>query len=125
MFVILAQDASSVRGDMTSNRRSRPENRWVDKHEWQHPKVMTFGIDLRPLYETLLPMALLRAQWFVDWAKNDGDPRNVRMEHDPYPDDKGVVGFPWAWSEWLALAQSDGQQGKQAPPLPFTGTWDM
>ena len=123
-FVITSQDASSIRTEMTMNRRAKnPANRWVDAHPWQNPKAMFFVRDLRPLYDTLVPQALARAQWLSEWKAQSGEPTDVRLEADPYRGRGDRVAFPWSYSEYLARAQRDGQRGVEAPPLPWTGRY--
>lgn len=136
LFVITSQDASSIRAEMTMNRRVKTAaNRWVDMHDWQHPKVMLFGVDMRPLKHTLVPRALERARWLSNWKETSGDPRDVQMEHSPWRQKKvkgvwvrddvnGKVGFPWSYSDYLSRAQADGQSGVRAPELPMTGKWE-
>lgn len=122
-FVITAQDASGIRTEALRSTKTKDESkRWGLKDF--NPKVHAFAIDLRPLYETLLPAARQRAEWFTRWFDESCDPREVRLEHDPYEvDGLGRATFPWGYSEWLGRARADGQSGQSAPPLFFTGRW--
>lgn len=116
LVVVTSQDASSVRSDMTRNRKAKnPASRWADKPGLD-PKVQLFAVDIRPLKETLVPVLLERAQWFIDWkADPEGsDPAMVRWEIEPSD------AFPWGWSEWKTQAMMDGQGDITAPRLPWT-----
>ena len=115
MVVVTAQDASSVRSDMTRNSKAKnPAARWADTTE-ADPKVMIFGIDIKEAAFTIVPMLKLRAQWFMRWYEEDGNPNNVMWENEP--------GKYWSWdySEWGDLAKASSQGFKQAPQLPWEG----
>ncbi len=94
LVVVTSQDASSIRSDITRNRKAKnPAIRWADR-PGIHPKVTLVALDLRPLYETLVPVLKHRAEWFTQWKEQDGNPANVKWEIYP-GDDK----FPWSYSE--------------------------
>ena len=113
LYIITSQDASSIRSEMTQNLRAKnPRVRWAGVHDWQHPKVMLFGVDMKPLKNTLIPQALERARWLAG-----KDPLEVALEYNPFPDSKGDVGFPWSYSTYLSRAQADGQCGEPAPGI--------
>ena len=115
LVVVTSQDASSIRSDITRNRKAKnPAIRWADR-PGIHPKVTLVALDLRPLYETLVPVLKHRAEWFTQWKEQDGNPANVKWEIYP-GDDK----FPWSYSEWQGQAIADGQGMLEAPGLPWT-----
>lgn len=131
-FVVIAQDASGTMTEANQNAGSKnPKVRWGDKVQRgeRNPKVWLEAFDLRPYYRTLLPAARLRAEWLARWKERSGNPRDVQLEHSPYPADfgrsKGKIAFPWSHSDWLGVAQRDGQSGHRAPALPegLTGDW--
>ena len=98
---------------MTRNRKAKnPAVRWADR-PGLNPKVHIEAIDLRPYYETLVPVLHRRAEWFTWWAAEDGDPRNVAWEIEP--EDK----FPWSYSGWYDQAVADGQGRLVAPAVPW------
>lgn len=133
LFTIVAQDSSSVRGDMTANLRAKnPAVRWaVDP--LINPKVNHIALDLAPLKQSLLPRALERAEFLIDWKKNDGDPGHVAPEHDPnvretkwIPDGEGGrmeverAPFPCGWCPFMQNCIKAGLGGKVAPAFPWT-----
>lgn len=114
LVVVTSQDASSVRSDMTRNRQAKnPAVRWADR-PGLNPKVALFAVDIRPLKETLVPVLLDRAEWFIRWKEQDGDPANVMWEIQPSDE------FPWGWAEWKTQALLDGQGTETAPRLPWS-----
>lgn len=133
-YVIVSQDASSIRGDATANLRAkRPEVRWAAKADY-HPKVTIEFVDLRPLYGTLGESAYARAEWLAKWYERDGNPANVRREYDPEDLSKqnwrvGDDGepyseygpqFPCSYCPWYRKCVEDGEGTEDAPGLPFT-----
>lgn len=131
--VVMAQDASSTRSDARTNLGSKnPRVRWANNPDWD-PKMLTYGVDLRPYYPTLGRRLLQRAEWLTGWYDNDGDPAHVAREANPEStrrdeylvsatgDITRVPGppFPCGWCPWLARCQRDGGGGECAPELPF------
>lgn len=113
MVVVTSQDASSVRSDMTRNKKAKnPNARWADDTE-ADPKVMIFGIDIEQAKFALVPALLQRAAWFSNWYATDGDPQHVAWEHEP--------GKWWGWdySQWGDLVRSQPQGTLHAPALPW------
>lgn len=108
LLVVTSQDASSMRFEFRSK---------AMKDLNFHPKMEVFSVDLRPHYEELLPFLKKRAEWFSEWFKNSGDPRDVAIEA------KKLDGFPWSYSEYQTLAKADGQSGEKAPGLPVYRNW--
>ena len=119
MAVIMSQDASGIRTEYTRASKERKEK--LAANLGYNPKLMVFGIDLRPLYKTLLPALEARAQWFIDWKRDDGDPLSVQIE--AAPSKVNPKAFPWGWSEYVSRAMRDGQSGFAAPPTPLVRDW--
>jgi hypothetical protein len=133
LFVIIAQDSSSVKGDMTANLRAKnPAVRWAVDPDI-HPKVNIVPVDMKPLKNGLIPMGLNRARWLTGWKKADGDPSHVAREFDPevlenkwVPDGEGgrmeiqTAPFPCGWCPYYTRCKQDGAGGKEAPRLPWT-----
>lgn len=114
LVVITSQDASSIRSDMTRNKKAKnPHARWADAEDVADPKVMLFALDMRQSIPALVPALKQRAMWFANWYANDGDPTHVMWEHEP--------GKYWAWdySEFGDAARRDPQGTLQAPKLPW------
>lgn len=132
LFVIVSQDSSSVRGDMTANLRAKnPETRWATDPK-VHPKVTIVPIDLRPVKNGLVPMALERAKWLSKWKETSGEPSEIAREYDPeamtskwVPDGEGGrmevlrPGFPCSYCPFLTACLKAGQSGDVAPGLPW------
>jgi hypothetical protein len=106
---ITSQDASSMRFEL----RGKAVYSDIDSH----PKMLSYALDLRPLYE-MVPMLKARAEWFTRWAEEDGDPSHVAIEAR---DVKGV--FPWGYSEYRSLAIADGLGTLVAPKTPLVRDW--
>jgi len=118
VVVIVGQDASSNRGDATSNLRVKnPSSRWV-RDDW-HPKVQIYGVDVKAIGRTLLPRVKSRAQWLSDWKTKALAPSTVMREYNPDPDEQGKVQFPCSYCEWRDVCREDGAGGDPAPALPF------
>lgn len=132
LFLIMAQDSSSVRGDMTANLRAKnPAHRWAVYPDL-HPKVQVIAVDLRPIKHGLVPLGLERAKWLSDWKRESGDPADVAREYDPETlEDKWVADgeggrkevqrpkFPCSYCPYLTKCLEDGAGGKMAPTLPW------
>ena len=121
LVTVLSQDASSVLSDMNKNAKVKnPASLWVD-YEAMNPKVTLIPVDLRPLYDTVVPALLSRAKWFTRWLLEDGDPAHVAWEMEP--DYVGKEFNSWNWgtgrSQWYSRAKLDGQGTLVAPPLPW------
>lgn len=93
---ITSQDASSMRYEL--------------RNSDHHPKMMIFSVD-RSKLQPLIPQLKLRAEWFTNWKKYDGNPANVSWESEPNPKK-----WPWSYSEYIDRAIVDGPGTKQAPP---------
>ena len=133
LFVVVAQDSSSIRGDMTANLRAKnPATRWATGTK-VHPKVNIVPVDLRPIKNGLVPMALDRAKWLSNWQETDGDPANIAREYDPTVQESKWVAdgngdrmevmrqpFPCGWCPWLTKCLEAGGGGNRAPGLPWT-----
>ena len=132
-LVIMGQDASAIRGDATANLRAKnPKYRWANQPGW-HPKLLLPTLDLRPLKQTLIPVAHGRAKWLTEWREQSADPMDVAREYDPdeltakvaVVRDNGEVetittpGFPCSYCPWLQRCRTDGPGGNPAPRLPF------
>lgn len=98
LILITSQDASSMRMEL---RKSSV-----------HPKLMMFHIGMDQL-SGLIPQLKIRAEWFINWQKHDGNPVKVCWETEP-----SHKKFPWSYSEYLDRALVDGPGLTQAPP-PF------
>lgn len=133
-FVIIAQDSSSVRGDITANLRAKnPERRW-SVYPGINPKVNIVPVDLRPIKHGLVPVALERAYWLADWKRGDGNPAHVAREADPearelkwVPRDGEreqveLAKFPCSYCPFFSKCIEDGAGGWTAPQLPWTET---
>jgi hypothetical protein len=134
-FVIVAQDSSSVRGDITANLRARsPARRW-SVFPGIHPKVNIIPVDLRPIKHGLVPVALERAEWLSKWKQADGDPAHIAREANPdlrqekwVADGQGgreqveQAPFPCGWCPFFSRCLEDGPGGLTAPQLPWTET---
>lgn len=132
LFVIVAQDSSSVRGDITANLRAKnPERRW-SVYPGIHPKVNIVPVDLRPVKHGLVPLALERAKWLSDWSQNSGDPAAVAREADPVTTSLKWVAdgfggraqverpdFPCSYCPYLSKCLEAGAGGFAAPRLPW------
>lgn len=132
LFTIVAQDGSSVRGDMTANLRAKkPEVRWATSPD-VNPKVNIVPLDLAPLYHGLLPTALYRAAWLTEWKEVDGDPAHVAREFDAdLREEKWVrdgegdrkqvdrAPFPCGWCPYLQKCLAAGPGGEVAPAFPW------
>lgn len=110
---VTSQDASSIRGDMTQNRKVKDRSKMWVKDD-MNPKLSTFVVDLRPYYNSLVPILLRRAEFFVRWMEEDGDPTHIAWESTPNPEQ-----FPWSYSPYCTLALQDGQGSLVAPGLPW------
>ena len=132
-IVCMAQDASSTRSDARMNLGSKnPKVRWANQPGW-NPKMLVYGIDLRPYYDTLGKRLLQRAEWLTDWFNNSCNPAEVKREANPESDDRveydvdeegnierrQAPGFPCGWCPWMARCIADGDGGRPAPELPF------
>lgn len=136
-FVIIAQDSSSIRGDITANLRAKnPERRW-SVYPGIHPKVHIVPVDLRPIKHGLVPVALERALWLSEWKAASGNPAEVSREADPnvremkwVADGKGdreqveKAPFPCGWCPFFSKCVNDGPGGYSAPALPWTESVD-
>lgn len=132
-FVIVAQDSSSVRGDITANLRAKnPERRW-SVYPGLHPKVNITAVDLRPIKHGLVPVAHERALWLSEWKQASGNPADVAREANPenrelkwVADGKGGreqverAPFPCGWCPFFSQCLKDGPGGYTAPQLPWT-----
>ncbi len=110
-IAIGAQDASSIKVE-----RYRIKN----EIENAHNKMMVFEVDLRE-YAGLVPMLKARADWFAEWAKNDGDPTHVKVEAKD--DNVDYNAFPWGWSDYVTAAITDPPGTLEAPPVPLPRDW--
>lgn len=110
---VMAQDASAVRTELRKSKRFA----MLKDTEAFHVKGNFYAVDLRPLYVSVLPGLLRRAEWFMEWKENDGDPAHVAWEKEPRMDK-----FPWSYSEHVSQAISDGQGELVAPATPFAHT---
>ena len=123
-LVVVSQDASAVRGDMTINKRSKEEsNVWVTGD--MNPKVAFYTVDIREYKNSLIPMLKMRAEWLT---KHRDDATPPRPEFRPYPvkgknkqrDDKnGKIDFPCSYCPYRDRCVVDGPTGLEAPRLPF------
>jgi hypothetical protein len=102
---ITSQDASSMRLELRGLKA--------------HPKMMVFAVDLRPLYEEVIPYLQKRALWFSDWFENDGDPAHVAIEAKTVSKNS----FPWGWTEYASKAIEDGPGTLTAPMTPLYRDW--
>lgn len=132
-FVIVSQDSSSIRSDITANLRAKnPARRW-SVYPGIHPKVTVVPVDLRPIKHGLVPAAHERAYWLTDWKLQDGDPANIAREFDPtarvlkwVADGDGgreqveQAPFPCGYCPFLSKCLEDGPGGFAAPALPWT-----
>lgn len=131
--VCLAQDASSTNSDARTNLKAKnPQERWANKPNW-NPKLLVYGVDLRPYYPSLGKRLLQRAEWLTSWWTDNRDPSQVAREADPtnterdeytvQPDGEIIRSsgpdFPCGWCPWLDRCLVDGAGGKPAPELPF------
>lgn len=133
LFVVVAQDSSAVRGDLTANLRAKnPAVRW-SVQPGIHPKLTLATLDIRPLKNGLVPVAHQRAKWLSNWKRTNGYPKDVAREFDPtiteekwVPDGEGdrklvdVAPFPCGYCPFLSFCLEDGPGGKSAPRLPWT-----
>ena len=133
LYVIIAQDGSSIRGDMTANLRAKnPATRWA-YDPTINPKVNILPVDMRPAKNGLVPMAINRALWLQGWKEQDGDPSHVAREYKPtemkskwVPDGEGGrmevmrPDFPCSYCPVLAQCLEWGDGGERAPALPWT-----
>ena len=129
--VILAQDSSSTKSDAQQNLKAKnPGQRWAVNPDW-NPKMLVYCLDLRQYYNTLGRRLIDRANWFIDWAANDGNPDNVQAEYSPEdvkphytvvegePVEEFIPNFPCSHCEWLTRCRESGPDGRTAPELPF------
>lgn len=133
LFVVVAQDSSAVRGDITANLRAKnPASRW-SVYPGVNPKVTIAPLDLRPVKHGLVPLGLDRARWLSEWKRSSGIPRDVAREFDPTTTEEKWVAdgyggrttvdrapFPCGWCPFFSKCLADGPGGKAAPPLPWT-----
>lgn len=133
LFVVVAQDSSAVRGDITANLRAKnPDRRW-SVYPGINPKVNIVPVDLRPVKHGLIPLAHERAEWLTDWKRRSGKPADVAREFDPtITEEKWIADgeggrvtvdrapFPCGWCPYYAKCLADGPGGQAAPPLPWT-----
>ena len=101
LIVVASQDASSIRLEFKQA---------AFRNKGLNPKVMLFRAEMADLVH-LIPPLKARAQFFIDWMANDGDPAHVAWESAPGPSK-----FPWSYSEYLDRAVADGPGGLVAPP---------
>jgi hypothetical protein len=106
MIVVASQDASSMRFEYRNAKIT------------EHPKLNTYALNLREMYDEYIPYLQRRAEWFTEWYETDGNPAHVAIEAK---DAKGV--FPWGYSEYQSLAIADGPGHLEAPRTPFIRDW--
>ncbi len=85
-FVILAEDASSMRGEATNARRAKSYSGVFERPDW-NPKVLLPVVDLRPLY-ALYPSIEARAQALIDARAEGLTGDDIKPEYD------GQANFP-------------------------------
>lgn len=102
LITISSQDASSMRMEL---RTKAFLNKGI------HPKLMMYTID-RTQLQPLIPHLKERAEWFINWMANDGNPANVNWESEPNRNK-----FPWSYSEFVDRAIADGEGLTTAPPV--------
>lgn len=129
LYVIVAQDASSTRGDATANLRAkRPSMRWATINGW-NPKVQVVALDCAALKHGLGKRLKQRAEWLskVEAAaevKREYNPE--QLSHANYGTENGQVvktmgpEFPCSYCEWYDRCIKDGSGGREAPALPFS-----
>lgn len=115
-MVVVSQDASAVRGDMSINKRAKNESSvWVTPD--MNPKVQFFVIDINEYKGTLIPMLKMRARWL---SEHVDDPTPPRAEFVPFATGKqDKIEFPCSHCPYLRDCQEAGQDGPRAPGLPF------
>lgn len=101
LIMITSQDASSMRMELNTN---------AFRGKGIHPKLMMFHVSMEQL-SAFVPQLKARAEFFINWAKYDGNPGNVNWESEPNPKK-----FPWSYSEYTTRAILDGPGLKDAPP---------
>ena len=101
LIVVASQDASSIRLEF---RQAAFRNKGIN------PKVQLFRVEMAEL-QHMIPPLKARAQFFIDWMADCGDPSHVACETKP-----DGSKFPWSYSEYLDRAIADGPEGLTAPP---------
>ena len=113
LLVFTAQDASSIRSDITSNlRRKQP---WAHRAMYDDCKMMVFAVDLRTR-TAITEMLEVRARWLTNWVDTDANPANVAREFDPQ---EGPLRFPCSYCPWHKKCMKDGPDGQFAPGIPY------
>lgn len=117
LLLIIAQDASRLRGEFTLNQRAKnPKNRWSNIEGW-NPKAQKFLIDTNAIVATVMPIVRQRAKYLTNWATNDGDPVNIKPEFNP--EDEKDAKFPCGYCPYMDACKKLGQGGEVIPFLPF------
>jgi len=125
---VMAQDASSTRGDATANLRVKNKSLlWATRPDW-NPKLLTFTFRMAQ-FQGLAGLVRSRAKWFMDWFAKDGDPDQVLREEDPEalkqkwvaidgePTTLMLPTFPCSYCPWYERCVEAGQGKVAAPPL--------
>ena len=106
LFVMLAQDASGIRGEAAVNRHAKnPERRWAELGP--NPKVFIKQLDLTSFYKTTWPKLAKRAR---ELSGAGTAPGTIRREFDPEVRNRNNEPvFPCSHCEWYDKCKQDGE----------------